>query len=142
MQLDTAQYLHAADIFCLRSRYEALPLSIPEAYRAGLLVVVSSVGGSPEIVEHEQTGLLVPKESAESLAAALNRLISDPEGRRKMSAKASELGHSQRFEPEVTHGMVEDLYEDVRANPPPRSPPTAFEASVAVLMRSPLRASL
>jgi len=50
-------YLAAADVFLLPSRREGMPISILEAMRAGLPVIVTKVGAIPEMIEDGQSGL-------------------------------------------------------------------------------------
>lgn len=76
--------LAGADVFCLPSTYEGMPLAILEAMSLGLPVVATAVSGNPEAVEHGVTGLLVPPESASALAEALLALLLDPELRRSL----------------------------------------------------------
>lgn len=82
-----SQYLSAFDIFVLPSRTEALAYVALEAGLAGLPVVASSVGGVPEVIENEVTGLLVPPENPEALAEALQKLI-DSQDLRERYGKA------------------------------------------------------
>jgi glycosyltransferase involved in cell wall biosynthesis len=88
--------LAAADVFCLPSTYEGLPLAILEAMAAGLPVVATAVAGNPEAVEDGVTGLLVPPESAAALATALISLLRDPELRRRMG-EAGRRRIAERF---------------------------------------------
>lgn len=74
---DASQYLHAFDIFLFPSLSETLGFALLEAGLAELPVVASSVGGIPDIVIHEETGLLVPPRDSTALATALQRLIDD-----------------------------------------------------------------
>lgn len=74
---DAARYLHAFSIFALSSRTEALGYVLLEAGLAALPTVATDVGGIPEIVKHEETGLLFPVEDDEALARALDRYLSD-----------------------------------------------------------------
>jgi len=67
--------LDEADIFVLPSKNECFPLVILEAMRAGLPVVSTWVGGIPDLVRDQKTGLLVEPGSVEDLAAALRTLI-------------------------------------------------------------------
>jgi glycosyltransferase involved in cell wall biosynthesis len=75
---DVAELLEAADIVVLPSLYEGLPLVAIEALAAGRPMVATEVDGTPEVVIHEKTGLLVPPANPEALAAAIERLLSDP----------------------------------------------------------------
>jgi glycosyltransferase involved in cell wall biosynthesis len=138
MQLDVTPFLRASDIFCLPSRYEALPLSIPEAYRSGLPVVACRVAGCPEIVEDGVTGFLVAKEAPDALAEALVSLIGEPALRRKSSHAAEAFGFSPRFVPERNHSLIEDLYRRLIENPPVRLGRTLFERTMTCMMAAPL----
>jgi glycosyltransferase involved in cell wall biosynthesis len=60
-----------------------MPLSILEAFAAGLPVVTTNAGGIPYVVSHEKTGLLVEKDDAKAMAEAAIRLL-----------ESEELGHS------------------------------------------------
>ena len=136
-QHDVSPYLRVADIFCLPSRYEALPLSIPEAYQAGLPVIACDVAGCSEIVEDGETGFLVPSESAEPLATALMKLLGDEALRRKMRVMATEYGHSPRFDPEIVHRRIEELYQQLVGHSPALPKRTAGEVMLAKLMGTP-----
>ena len=81
---DVPALLAEAGIFVLSSRSEGLPMSVIEAMAAGLPVVATAVGGIPELVEHERTGILVPPGDARALAAALSRLAGDAGLRQRM----------------------------------------------------------
>ncbi len=72
-----APYLKAFDIFILPSIKEGLPYAVLEAGLARLPVVATEVGGIPEIIENEKSGLLVPAKNAEALAQAIERLKND-----------------------------------------------------------------
>jgi glycosyltransferase involved in cell wall biosynthesis len=71
---DVEAYVRAAQVVVMPSRWEGLPLVALEAMRAGRAVVATRVGGLPEVVEHGQTGLLVPPDDARALAEALASL--------------------------------------------------------------------
>ena len=78
---DAAQYLRGFDAFILPSLKEGLPYTILEAMHAGVPVIASSVGGIPDLVEHEKTGLLVPTKNAAELANAKEQLLASKETR-------------------------------------------------------------
>ena len=66
-----------ADILCLPSFAEGLPLVVVEAMGRGAAVVATAVSGTPEAVEHERSGLLVPRDDLDALTAAIARLLRD-----------------------------------------------------------------
>jgi len=80
------QLIATADVLVLPSFIENLPLSIIEAMASGVAVVATPVGAVPDIVRDGETGLLVPVGDVDALAAALTRLVSDPELRRRFGA--------------------------------------------------------
>ena len=61
-----------------RGQAEGLGLTLVEALLAGSAVVGTPAGGISEVVQHEQTGLIVPDGDATALAGALTRLLADP----------------------------------------------------------------
>ena len=77
--------LKSSKVLVLPSRIESVPNVIKEAFFLKVPVVASSVGGIPEIVTHEKTGLLVPPEEPQSLANAINRLLENKEYARKLA---------------------------------------------------------
>jgi glycosyltransferase involved in cell wall biosynthesis len=83
---DVARVMAAADVFCLPSWTEAMPMTGIEAMLTGLPVVASAVGGLLEQVVDGETGLLVPPVQPGPLAAALSRLAADPALRAAMGA--------------------------------------------------------
>ncbi len=83
---DVAGLLAAADIFCLPSHFEGLPMSVIEAMLTGLPVVATDISGPREQIVPGETGLLVPPREAAPLADALARLAADPALRARMGA--------------------------------------------------------
>jgi len=90
LRTDIPDLLGACDLFALASDYEGLPVAVIEAMAAGLPVVATAVGGVPELVEQDRTGLLVPPRNAAALAGALAALAADAERRAAMRACAAE----------------------------------------------------
>ncbi len=89
-QKDLRRLYQEADIFVLSSVAEALPNVVLEAMAAGLPVVATRVGGVPEAVAPEVTGLLVAPRDEAGLDAALTRLADDPETRRRLGRQGRE----------------------------------------------------
>ncbi|MGH3080495.1 MAG: glycosyltransferase family 4 protein [Gaiellaceae bacterium] len=85
-QGDVCALLADADAFVLPSRSEGLPVSILEAMAAELPVVASRVGGVPELVVDGESGFLVSPGDPQELATALERLVGDPDLRRRLGA--------------------------------------------------------
>lgn len=83
--------LAAADVFVLPSYHEGLPMSMLEAMAWGLPVIVTPVGGIPEVVTHEYNGMLVEPGNQPELTCMMQRLINNP------SLKAA-LGKAARDE--------------------------------------------
>jgi glycosyltransferase involved in cell wall biosynthesis len=76
-QPSSAPYLHAMDVFALTSRSEGMPQSLLEAGVAAVPAIASAVGGIPEVVTHDRTGLLFPAGDDAALADGLYRLLTD-----------------------------------------------------------------
>lgn len=110
---DAADLMAAADVVVMPSRSEGFPQVPLQAMAAGVPVVGTAVGGTPEIVEHERTGLLVPPEDPEALGAAIRRTLSAPDERRRWG----EAGRRRLAEANLTRsGMVDatvSLYREV-----------------------------
>lgn len=87
---DVTSWLSAMEIFVLPSLWEGLPNSLLEAMALGLPCVASDVDGVPEVVKHDESGLLVPPSNASALSESLARLVVDPELRAKFGAAAKE----------------------------------------------------
>jgi glycosyltransferase involved in cell wall biosynthesis len=102
------------DLFVLSSRDEGLPVSIMEAMLAGLAVVATDVGSLREEVSEGETGLLVPKERPEELAAAIRQLLDDEPRRTKMGRRAREIA-LEKFTLDATVGRYLDLYRELLA---------------------------
>jgi len=87
---DVPALLAGCDVFCLPSEMEGLPLVVLEAMAQGKPVVATAVGGTPELVVHGETGLLVQPGDVAALAAALAQLLADPGQARRMGEAGRE----------------------------------------------------
>ena len=109
---DIPQLLALSDLLVLPSYTEGLPLVILEAMAAGLPVVATPVGGIPEVVIHQETGLLVPVEDVQGLGDAILRLLQNPHLMQEMGSKALEMVRKD-FSVEKMCREVFDIYQKV-----------------------------
>lgn len=100
-----------ATIFCGLSRSEALGNVFLEAQAAGCAVVASNVGGIPEIVLDQQTGLLVPPDNPRAAAEAIQSLLTQQQQRSALLARAEE--HVQKFSWQTVTKRYADVYARV-----------------------------
>ena len=77
----------AADVFCLPSWWEAMPMSVLEAMASGLPVVATDVGDVSHLVHDGVTGRVVPVRDVPALTAALRELVTDAARRRQMGTE-------------------------------------------------------
>lgn len=109
---DVGDLLAAADVFCLPSHHEALPVSVLEAMHAGLPVVATRVGALPDVIEHDSSGLLVEPGDPGSLADALRQLAASPQRRRALGQRGRELA-ARRHTLIAMARAYADLYDTV-----------------------------
>jgi glycosyltransferase involved in cell wall biosynthesis len=83
---DALARVQAADVFCLPSFAEGVPVVLMEAMALGVPVLTTRIMGTPELVQDGVSGLLVAPGSREDLAAGLRRLIEDEALRRALGA--------------------------------------------------------
>ncbi|MDH5462045.1 MAG: glycosyltransferase family 4 protein [Candidatus Bathyarchaeota archaeon] len=83
--------LNSADALVVPSIYEPFGIVALEGMAAGVPVVASDVGGLAEIVEHEHTGILAYSRSPESIAWAVDRVLSDPNHSKEMAQNAQQM---------------------------------------------------
>jgi glycosyltransferase involved in cell wall biosynthesis len=108
---DVPQLLAGADVVCLPSSAEGLPIVLLEAMAQARPVVASAVGGTPEIVTDGETGLLVPPGDAGALARALARVLTE-NGLARRLGEAGRRRVRQEFSAAAAAERVLSLYED------------------------------
>lgn len=75
---EAARFLKAFDLFVLASKSESYGYVLHEAGLAGVPVIATNVGGIPDIIENQKTGLLVPPDNAPALVTAIHTLLTNP----------------------------------------------------------------
>lgn len=100
------------DISVLTSDHEGFPNTILEAMAAARPVVASNIGGVPDAVRDEVTGLLTPPQNAASVASALARLLAAPDWASALGARGQAIARSQFTRAPVIEQLTA-LYRDV-----------------------------
>jgi glycosyltransferase involved in cell wall biosynthesis len=81
-------YLSQATVFVLNTSYEGFSHQLLEVMAIGLPVVTTEVGGNPELITDQVTGLLVPYDDKEALSSAISHLLSQPKLRESLALAA------------------------------------------------------
>lgn len=87
---EAARYLKAFDVFVLPSIKEGFPYVLLEAMAAGLPIVASLVGGTPEIIKNGEDGFLILSKNPKILAERISDILDNPELAEKLSKNARE----------------------------------------------------
>ncbi len=111
---DVPDVLSALDVSVSSSDFEGTPLALMESMDAGVPVVATRVGGSPDLIEDGVQGLLVPPRDPEALAAAIAGLLADPDLAREMGRRGRERRRSE-FDIDVAAERFGELYERLYA---------------------------
>ena len=106
VQSNVNDWLRASHVFALTSVSEAASLTLLEAMATGLPVVVTAVGGNPEIVRTGVDGLLFPRGDAAAGAECLRQLLRDPE----LAARLGKSGRARVAERYQLHQTVDAYY--------------------------------
>jgi len=103
------------DLLVVSSNNEGTPVSAIEAMASGCPVVATQVGGLPNVIENGETGYLVPAQQPQALAAAMLKLISNPQKAAQMG-RAAQLSVKDKFSINRLISETESLYQDLVAN--------------------------
>lgn len=113
---DVPDLLQAFDVAVNCSDFEGTPLSLLEYMEAGLAVVATRVGGTPDVIVDGVHGVLVPRRDPRALAAACAMLIADPRRRATLGAAARARRRAD-FDLDAMVARIEQLYLELRARP-------------------------
>jgi glycosyltransferase involved in cell wall biosynthesis len=111
---DLQTILNATDILVSPSLREGMQVSLVEAMAAGLPIVATAVGGTPDAVAHGETGLLVPPAQPAALAGAVLELLANRDRMRAMGV-AGRRRAEERLDTRVVAAQVLRLCADVVA---------------------------
>ena len=87
LQGNVYPFLQVADCFILPSLYEGMPITLVEAMGSGLPIIASDVGGVPDMIDNEKSGLLISP-NAVQLASALKKIMTDEKLRKTLGENA------------------------------------------------------
>jgi glycosyltransferase involved in cell wall biosynthesis len=82
-----------------------------EGMAFGKPMIVTDVGGMPELVQHERTGLIVPAHDADALAAAMRRLLDRPDERERLGTASSR--RANLFKASSVVPRIENIYREL-----------------------------
>jgi glycosyltransferase involved in cell wall biosynthesis len=111
-RLDTVNLLQAMDVFILSSLREGLPLALLEAMSLGVPVIAPRIAGISKLIVDGYNGLLVESASEERLTAALVRMFTDVDLRRRL-ADAGRQTISTHYNLETSMRRIRGVYEEV-----------------------------
>jgi glycosyltransferase involved in cell wall biosynthesis len=107
---DAVALMDMIDCFVQTSNFEGLPMVLLEAMSLGKPIIACGVGGVPEVVEHEHTGLTVHTRAADDFGRAVIRLISDRELTARFGRQAR-ARYEERFTAQTMASSYQQLYE-------------------------------
>lgn len=112
LRSDVDKLLLGADIFCMSSKREGLPMVLMEAMSCGLPVVATDVGGISEIVKNQKSGLLVEKENPGLLAQAIGEICNRLDDGDGLGTQARQI-IVEKYSLEDTAKSYVQLYDQV-----------------------------
>ena len=111
------QWLGRADGLVLPTLEDNCPMVVLEAMAAGVPVVAARVGGVPDLVENEKTGLLFDPRNGDDMSAAIAKLLAEPELGRTLAAEAKRQAQ-ERFHPLVVARRHVEIYREIMKDHP------------------------
>ena len=112
---DAMHIIKSSRIVVVPSRMESLPTTVKEAFYLNVPVIGTDVGGIPELIKHNETGLIIPPENPSKLAEAVNELLSDKEKLKKLAANGNNFIINNMTWDVILPKYVE-FYEDLLKN--------------------------
>lgn len=105
----------SAALFCLPTRHEPFGIAFVEAMHHGLPLLGTRLGAIPDFIEDGVNGALVPRGDVAALAAALDRLLGEPETLRQMGARSLEKARRNYAWDQVGARMASVVRENINA---------------------------
>jgi glycosyltransferase involved in cell wall biosynthesis len=114
-QREMGPYYAMATVLAVPSHSEGSPNVVLEAMAAGLPIVANEVGGIPEILEQDATGLMVTPRSPDAMARAILRVLTDDELRERIAATAKECAATE-YTPQAYRRALVEFYQSTVAS--------------------------
>jgi len=108
-RLDVAQFFAAADVYCMSSVSEGLPMSLLQAMSVGIPAIVTDVGGMAEVVKYSRAGLASPVGDHVAMAASILRMAEDAALREEFAANGRKA-YAEHFTLEKMNEAYMRLY--------------------------------
>ena len=86
---DAMKIIKSSSMVVVPSRMESLPTTVKEAFYLNIPVIGTDVGGIPELIKNNETGIIVPPENPSKLAQSVNELLSDKEKAEKLATNGN-----------------------------------------------------
>ena len=112
---EAMKVIKSSSVVVVPSRMESLPTVVKEAFFLNVPVIGTNVGGIPELISHDETGILVPPENSSEIANAVNELLSNSEKAKKLAINGNNFVKNN-LTWEVMLPKFIKFYEDLLGN--------------------------
>ena len=112
---DAMKIIKSSSMVVVPSRMESLPTTVKEAFYLNVPVIGTDVGGIPELIINNETGIIIPPENPSKLAQAVNELLSDKEKAEKLATNGNVFVKNNMTWNVVLPKYIE-FYEDLLKN--------------------------
>jgi glycosyltransferase involved in cell wall biosynthesis len=113
---DAMKIIKLSQVVVVPSRMESLPTTVKEAFYLNVPVVATNVGGIPELIKDDETGILVPSENPDKLAAAVNELLFDKQKAKRLANNGNKFVKNNMTWDVILPKYIQ-FYEDLLAIP-------------------------
>ena len=86
---EAMRIIKSSEVVVVPSRMESLPTTVKEAFFLDVPVIGTDVGGIPELIINNETGILIPSENPDKLSQAVNELLSNKEKAKKLASNGN-----------------------------------------------------
>jgi len=113
---DAMKIIKSSQVVVVPSRMESLPTTVKEAFYLNVPVVATNVGGIPELIKDNETGILVPSENPDRLADAVNELLSDKQKAKRLANNGNKFVKNHMTWDIILPKYIQ-FYEDLLTTP-------------------------